>query len=266
MFAEGGPVSQPSAVPPATLPCQPAGFKARCLPFSRDPAGGSWEQLEPGVQQRLEEKEQALAALQETVQVPFLGLPQCPLTPGSGGTGCRCQGRLRPSVGWGRQVLDQGELHLVWLFKKQFNYRIFQTPRNGTHHPASPVTKPQGPCPEATVTGVTTQMCWTAGPGSWEPSQGAETPPRCLPLDPFTKGLQWSRVQEVLRPLTAIANDHPVPPTPCGRTGCSFRPQMGVAGCTVGLRVKGVGGNRDDSGSWVGALVLVSCFLEEVAN
>lgn len=51
-------------------PCLPAArLKARRLPFSRDPAGGPWERLDTGVQQLLEEKEQALAILQETVKV-----------------------------------------------------------------------------------------------------------------------------------------------------------------------------------------------------
>ncbi|XP_032985641.1 sperm flagellar protein 1 isoform X2 [Rhinolophus ferrumequinum] len=40
-----------------------------CVCRGRGPAGGPWEHLEPGVQQRLEEKEQALAILQETVQI-----------------------------------------------------------------------------------------------------------------------------------------------------------------------------------------------------
>lgn len=46
-----------------------ARLKARCLPFSRDPARGPREHLDTGVQQLLEEKEQALAILQETIQV-----------------------------------------------------------------------------------------------------------------------------------------------------------------------------------------------------
>lgn len=46
-----------------------ARLTARCLPFSQHPAGGPWEHSDPGVQQLLEEKEQALAVLQETVKV-----------------------------------------------------------------------------------------------------------------------------------------------------------------------------------------------------
>lgn len=63
------PSLEPSAIAPQ-LPFLPAaGLKAGCLPFSRDPAGGPREHLNTGVQQLLEEKEQALAILQETVQV-----------------------------------------------------------------------------------------------------------------------------------------------------------------------------------------------------
>lgn len=57
------------------------------------------------------------------------------------------RGGSDPVWGGAGRVLDQGEQHLVWLFKKQLTYGIFQTPRNRTHHLASPVTKPQGPCP-----------------------------------------------------------------------------------------------------------------------
>lgn len=43
-------------------------IKVWYLPFSQDPAEGAWEHLAK-VQQLLEDKEQALAILQETVQV-----------------------------------------------------------------------------------------------------------------------------------------------------------------------------------------------------
>lgn len=68
MRAEGGP-----PVSRTLCHCAPAalsfGLKARRLPFRRDPAGGPWEHPDTGVQQLLEEKEQALAILQETVKV-----------------------------------------------------------------------------------------------------------------------------------------------------------------------------------------------------
>ncbi|XP_028005442.1 sperm flagellar protein 1-like isoform X2 [Eptesicus fuscus] len=53
-----------------TLQSQRAWEKTgRCACRGRDPAGGPWEPLDTGVQQLLEEKEQALAILQETVKV-----------------------------------------------------------------------------------------------------------------------------------------------------------------------------------------------------
>ncbi|XP_030872705.1 uncharacterized protein LOC115936560 [Leptonychotes weddellii] len=52
-----------------SYPHQPSGLKAGCLPFGQDPAGGCWEHLDPRPQQLLEEKEQAVAVLQEMVKV-----------------------------------------------------------------------------------------------------------------------------------------------------------------------------------------------------
>lgn len=52
-----------------TYPHQPSGLKAGCLPFGQDPAGGCREHLDPRPQQLLEEKEQAVAVLQEMVKV-----------------------------------------------------------------------------------------------------------------------------------------------------------------------------------------------------
>lgn len=70
MRAEGGlHLLNPLPLHPSHPFLPAAGLKARCLPFSRDPPGGPGEHLNTGVQQLLEEKEQALAILQETVQV-----------------------------------------------------------------------------------------------------------------------------------------------------------------------------------------------------
>ncbi|CAK6436034.1 unnamed protein product [Pipistrellus nathusii] len=71
-----------AATPHAGLPSSPVASGVRtllsqrawektghCACRGRDPAGGPWEHPDTGVQQLLEEKEQALAILQETVKV-----------------------------------------------------------------------------------------------------------------------------------------------------------------------------------------------------
>lgn len=155
-------------------------------------------------------------------------------------------GRLRPSVGsdggWGRRVLDQGEPHLVWLFRKQFMEYSKHTQKQNSP-PSLTSYQTLGPMSQGLQSKESPHRC--AGQqaqghegqvGEWRHSP--RCPPgskgTCLPLYPFAKRLQWSRVQEELRPLTALENDHPMPPTPCGSTGCSSRPKVGCAGCTVG--------------------------------
>lgn len=97
------PVSRAVCRPTSSLPA--CWVEGQCLPFSQDPAGGPWEHADPRVQQLLEEKEQALALLQESVKVGSGPLnAQTPL--GSRGPGGKRSGevlhlfwQLGPSLG-----------------------------------------------------------------------------------------------------------------------------------------------------------------------
>lgn len=131
-----GPVSQALLQPPP--PHFTSWIKVWYLPFSQDPAEGAWEHL-ARVQQLLEDKEQAVAILQETVQVRPAG-HSCPdilscrtgkqraLLPSLLATSVQSPAEFLPcwfcpraglSRGWSRQNLGRKSPHLLSLFRKQ---------------------------------------------------------------------------------------------------------------------------------------------------
>ena len=157
MHAEGGLRIELSATP--HWPARPR-TKGWCLPFSC-PAGEPWHHPDPGLPQRLlEEKEQALAVLQETVKVHAWPSLQAAWTSmwQSGGRPGRAPDRGSPRA-HPRDTQKQRESTEGWR----------------PDHPALPVIRHQRPGVRGCrLTGLGTWTYWTAGLRALGPSQGAE--------------------------------------------------------------------------------------------
>lgn len=216
MHTEGGLQIEPSAPPPlaARPPVKgPPAAKGPCLPFSC-PARAPWRRLDPGLLQwLLEEKERALAVLQETVKVQAYQ---------------HAVRRGAARQGPGRQGARE---HIPEIARS----------RGETDHPASPVITPgttsQGlqthrPCHPDILDGRLEGPGAQAGSRRQLPKTQAWFWGR-VPVPPVAEGLQHSRVQEML----GSRHCHSAAPTcSVGRPGCMFGPEsagVGRAGRTA---------------------------------